>query len=348
MAHFRVIDADGHVTERNDQLMPYVTGHETARGSWAARSVHYPDDSWDRSLGGKLGTRASDAATWSGALDDGGMDLAVLYPTDGLGIGWLREPDAAIALARAWNDFFFHEFYQRDKRLLGVALVAPHDPVEAVKEMRRAMTELHMAGVMLPAVGCRLPLGHPSLDPIYAEAERLGAMIGVHATVRGPHTFGADMFDSFIEVHTMSHPVGQMAQITSMVFGGVPEKFPNLRIAYLEAGCTWVPYWANRMDEEFEKRGEVEAPLLKRKPSEYIRGGKLYFPVEDGESLVAPVADFLGHNQLFYASDFPHWDNSFPHSIQSLSERQDLTEELKQKILADNSERLYGLESSRS
>ncbi len=56
-----------------------------------------------------------------------------------------------------------------------------------------------------------------------------------------------------------------LRQLTAMVFGGIPEMFPKLRIGYLEVGCGWLPYWAERMDEEWEKRGKVEAPLCKKK-----------------------------------------------------------------------------------
>jgi len=106
-------------------------------------------------------------------------------------------------------------------------------------------------------------------------------MVGVHATVRGPQFFGADLFDRFIEVHTLSHAFAQMIQMTSMAFQGVFEMFPLLKVAFLEAGCTWVPYWLGRMDEEWEKRGALEAPGCKRKPSEYLTQNEI-----DAASLV--------------------------------------------------------------
>src|SRR6188472_1226298 len=83
-------------------------------------------------------------------------------------------------------------------------------------------------------------------------------MVGVHATVRGPHYFAGDMFDQFIEVHTLSHSFAQMMQACSMMFRGVFDRFPKLRVAFMEAGCSWAPYWFGRMNEEWEKRGEVE------------------------------------------------------------------------------------------
>ena len=116
-----------------------------------------------------------------------------------------------------------------------MALVPFQDVPEAVKELRRAVNELKLPGVMLPAVGLRLPLGHESFWPIYQEAEKLDCMVGIHATVRGPHYFAADMFDQFIEVHTLSHSFAQMMQCTSMMFRGVFDQFPKLRVAYMEA-----------------------------------------------------------------------------------------------------------------
>src|SRR5207245_8898689 len=182
-----------------------------------------------RSLGGRLGSNVNDAKTWLGIMDEGGLDTTVLYPTAGLGIGWVREPDFAVALCRAYNNFLHQEFLAVSPRLKGVALLPFQDVPEAVKELRRAVTELGMVGAFAPAVGLRLPLGHPEFHPIYAEAERLGSMVASHATVRGPHFFGADGFDKFVEVPTLSHPVAQVLQLTGMVFEVLPENFPRLR-----------------------------------------------------------------------------------------------------------------------
>ena len=99
-----VIDADGHITETDTQLKKYM------ESPWVDRtSTLYPIDNWDRSIGGTLGTRAADAKTWLNAMDEGGLTTAYLYPTGGLGIGWIREPDLAVSLCKAWNDFVSEE-----------------------------------------------------------------------------------------------------------------------------------------------------------------------------------------------------------------------------------------------
>ena len=335
---FEVIDADGHIVETDDQLREYLEAPFCNR-----RANFYPKDNWDRSLRGTLGSQVKDAQSWLDAMDQGDVSTAVLFPTGGLGISWVREPDFAVALARAYNNFVSEKFQKVSPRLRAVAVLPVQDVPETVKELRRAIQDLGLVGGMLPAVGLRTPLGHQDYWPIYEEAERLGCMLGVHATVRGPQFYGAELFDQFIEVHTLSHAFGQMIQMTSMVMRGVMERFPRLRIAFMEAGCTWVPYWAGRMDEEWEKRGAVEAPLCRKKPSEYIKSGQVYLHAEDYEPLIGPTAQLLGHEVLYYASDWPHWDHEFPENIDRLSQREDLSSEAKKWIFAETTKKLYGL-----
>src|SRR5678815_6118230 len=165
---FEVIDADGHITETDVQLKKYMPEKYVKRASTLTLG-----DSWDRSLSGKLGTRAEDAKSWLAAIDRGRVSTAVLYPTNGLSVGWIREPDVAVQYAQAWNNFCSEEFQQVSPRLKCVALVSFQDVPEAVKELRRAVKELKLVGLMLPAVGLRLPLGHESLLPISDEAEKL-------------------------------------------------------------------------------------------------------------------------------------------------------------------------------
>jgi predicted TIM-barrel fold metal-dependent hydrolase len=96
-----------------------------------------------------------------------------------------------------------------------------------------------------------------------------------------------------------------------------------------------------RMDEEWEKRGKVEAPLCVKKPSEYVRSGRVYFHAEDYEPLVGATADILTPQVLYYASDWPHWDSEFPKNIDHIRKRKDLAPEAKKWILAETAKRLY-------
>jgi uncharacterized protein len=333
-----IVDADGHVTESQEQLSRYLDEPYRRRPlgfPW------FPQDGWDRRLLGTLGEVAGDAATWLRAMDKGGMELAVLYPTLGLFMSFLRDRDWAVALCRAYNTLMYEEFIKVSPRLQAVALLPVQDPDAAAAELRRAVRELGHVGAMLAADGGHL-LGDPRFLPVFEEAHRLGVMLGVHAS--GSHLGGSgiELFSRFIQAHTCSHAFGQMRQFTSIVFEGIPERFPDLRIAFLEAGCGWAPYWMERMDDEYGKRA-VEAPALKKKPSEYVRGGTIYFSCEADEWLLPQAVKLVGENQIVYASDYPHWDNSYPGSLEEIRERGDLSTAQKNKILGDNARRLYGL-----
>ncbi len=339
MATLPVIDADGHVTETNEQVARYL--EEPYRRRPPTFSM-YPWDGWDRRLLGRLGDWAGDATAWLRALDEGGVESTVLYPTLGLFASFLKDAEWAGALCRAYNTFLHEEFVRVSPRLKAVALLPIQDPEAAARELRRGVRELGLVGGMLAADGSHL-LGDSRFLPIYEEAERLDTMLAIHASGSHLGGGGVELFPRFIQAHTVSHPFGQMRQLTSIVFEGIPERFPRLRLAFLEAGAGWAPYWMERMDDEYAKRGDAEAPALRKKPSDYIGAGTIYFSCEADEWLLPQAVRLVGENQIVYASDFPHWDHSFPASIKEIRERGDLTDAQKRKILADNARRLYRL-----
>jgi uncharacterized protein len=163
--------------------------------------------------------------------------------------------------------------------------------------------------------------------------------LGFHATMH--ESIGAFRFNNFINVHTMGHPVEQMISVCSVVVGGVLERFPRLRIAFLESGIGWVPFMMDRLDEEIEKRGADEAPWLTAKPSEYLTSGRCFFGVECGEKTIPDAVRTMGDNTLLYSSDFPHWDGDWPHTVGTVLGREDLSETTKRKMLHDNVARFY-------
>jgi len=334
---FTIVDADGHVTETQEQLAKYLDEPYRRRPTSV---LWFPQDGWDRRLLGTLGDWAGTAEQWLAALDRGGMETAVLYPTLGLFMSFLKDREWAVALCRAYNTFLHEEFIRKSPRLKAVALLPVQDPDASAKELRRAVRDLGLSGAMLAADGGHV-LGDERFVPIYEEAQRLNTMVGIHASGSHLGGGGVDLFPRFIQAHTCSHAFGQMRQLTSIVFEGIPERFPDLRIAFLEAGCGWAPYWMERMDDEYAKRAS-EAPALKKKPSEYIRAGNIYFSCEADEWLLPQALKLVGENQVVYASDFPHWDNSFPQSVDEIRDRGDLTDRQKQKVFADNARRLYG------
>ncbi|MBI2207544.1 MAG: amidohydrolase [Candidatus Rokubacteria bacterium] len=336
---FEIIDADGHVTETWEQLQRHL---EPPYDKRPPLPPYFPQDGWDRRLTGTLGQSANDGKAWVEACDAGGMAAAVLYPTLGLFMTFLHDPDWAVVLCRAYNSLLDKDFTGQSKRLHGVALLPPQDPTAAAQELRRCVKDYGFVAGMLPADGWSL-LGHARFDPIYAAAQELDVPIAFHASGTDMGSAGHEPFPKFIQAHTFSHVPAIMRQLVSTIFEGVPERFPRLKLAYLEAGCGWVPYFVQRMDEEFEKRGHVEAKALRRKPSAYLRSGNIYVSCEADEPLLPQAIEYLGADQILYASDFPHWDNSYPKSLKELTDRDDLSDEVKRKIFSENPRRLYRL-----
>jgi predicted TIM-barrel fold metal-dependent hydrolase len=336
MAQYRVIDADGHVRESMPRLKQLL-------GPLGERRSLFTNDAWDRQIRNTLGQVPDSPQQQLKDMDADNIEVGVLYPTAGLGIGLIPEDEYAAALASAYNTWL-SEFCQAEPaRLKAVALLAPQNLDAAVRELHRAVAELGHVAVMLPThVPLRPDWGHRYWDPLYAEAERLDVGIAFHhKSVHGELT--DQRFHNFITVHTVGHPVEQMISLSSVIAGGVVERFPRLRLAFLEGGVGWVPFWMDRMDEEVEKRGAAEAPYLKQRPSEYIKSGRFYFGVECEEHTIPDGVRWGLEDTLLYSSDYPHWDGDWPHTTKAVEERTDLSDEVKQKMMHDNAVRFYKL-----
>jgi uncharacterized protein len=142
-------------------------------------------------------------------------------------------------------------------------------------------------------------------------------------------------------MHTFSHAPEQLIACTAVIYSGLLEQFPTLRVAFLEAGAGWVPFWMEHMDGEWSKR-KFDAPLLKMLPSEYMRCGRVFVSCEPEEKTLPYVAEWLGADNILFPSDYPHWDGAFPEAVNELIERQDVSDQLKRKIFCENPQRLYG------
>lgn len=338
MAGYRVIDADGHVRESVEGIREFLEPR------WQRRNL-FPNDAWDRDLRGKLGAKPKGPEDQLAAMDEDGIDVMVLYPTAGLHVGSLHEPDFATAVSRAYNDWLCHFCKKDPARLKFVALLAPQDPHAAAAELERAVTRRGaIAGVLPTYLAQRPDFGDSLYDPIYATAQRLGVGLGFH-TGTSADSLGALRFRKFLSAHTIDHPAEQMMAMVATIVGGVFERFPNLRVAYLESGIGWVPYMMDRLDEEVEKRGADEAPYLTKLPSEYVTGGRIFFGVECGEKTIPDGVRWGLEATLLYSSDYPHWDGDWPNTVKAVRARTDLSDSTKQMMLHDNVARFYELDA---
>lgn len=330
-----VVDSDGHIEERDKDIRAHLPErYATRRGSLM------PSDGMDAGMGGRFGDRdINDVPTRLRDMDREGIDVSVLFPTSSFSMTKIVERDYAVAYARAYNDFIA-SVCKESPRVKAIGLLPWQDVPAAVKEANRAITELGLAGIAVATQGMKEHLGSQTFWPIYEELQRLDVPFCVHNRREAPR--GDDRFDSFLYMHTIGRPVETIIQFAGLMYGGVAEAFPRLRIGFMETGVGWVPYWMERMDEEWEKRGDVEAPLCKHKPSEYVLNGNWYFATEPEEGMLPYVMDRIGVDRILFASDYPHWDGMFPRVVSTIKGREDISEDAKRKILGDNAKRFYG------
>jgi predicted TIM-barrel fold metal-dependent hydrolase len=296
--------------------------------------------------------RGWDARSQLDAMDAESLDLAVLFPSRGLFVLGLDssdvlgsdglEPDFAAAIARAYNDWL-HDFRSiARERMLGAAMVAPHDVPEAVREARRCVEQLGMKAIFLaPACVNRRPWHHPVYDPLWAEIERLGVPVAFHGggqTYLTPD-FSLQVLDKLMMWHTFSQPLGVMFAAVCLCSGGVLERFPKLRVALLEGNCGWAPWLFHRLDEHYEWVGWHEARDLTMKPSEYFRRN-CFLSVEADEEPARQYVEWFGDENLVFSTDYPHGDSKYPHAVEAFA-KLPIPEASLRRIVGENWSRLY-------
>ncbi|MBI2986400.1 MAG: amidohydrolase [Deltaproteobacteria bacterium] len=342
----QAVDTDGHIFEKDEIVFEYLEPPYRGRKELLALPFFPGLDGFHRmarrvSGGKRYVVGADDPRSWLEVLDREGIDRTVIFPTMGLAIGFMQDPEWAVVVCRAYNSMMAERYIKFNRRLGAVALLPLQDIKEAAKELRRAVNELHMVGGVLAPVGFPKPLGDSYFDPLYEEAQKLGCPLGIHgAPARG---LGFDFFTSLIEARALSHPFAQMIHLTSLILEGALERFPRLKIASLEAGCEWIPFLMDRLDMEYKNRAR-QAPHLKKKPSEYMKGGQLYYHTELWEKMLPQAIERIGEDLFLYASDYPH-EPDLAEAIQDFEARTDLAKSAKRKILSDNGKRFYNMES---
>ena len=374
---FKVLDSDLHIVEPPDLWQRYIDPEFkdlTPRG----RTQGIADIQLTAPDGGKWGDtrppqeldeeqlRAVEAIAWRDraryipyeergwtgegqldAMDVEGIDAAVLYPSRGLFLLTIPGTDTrlAAAMARAYNDWLY-EFCQADtSRLMGAGMISVFDIEDAVSEARRCVEKLGFKGIFLrPNMVNGRNWHDPYYEPLWSTLEDLEVPLGFHEgglTLLGQvgEGFGAnDMLR-----HTLGDPGEQMIATVSICGGGVLERHPNLRVAFLEGNCSWLPFLMWRLDEHWERWRDVYGRELKMAPSDYFKR-QCFASVEPDETPAKYVIDYMGNDRLVFSTDFPHGDSRFPDSVDYFL-KLPISDEDKRKILWDNCANYYGLDN---
>ncbi|HUJ79003.1 MAG TPA: amidohydrolase family protein, partial [Nitrospiria bacterium] len=228
-------------------------------------------------------------------LDLEGVDTAVLYPTIGLRFCGISDFRLATAVCRAYNNWLADYCKAYPGRLIGVGTVPFQDPQSAIAEMRRVHEKLGFKAVFIrpnPLLGRNLD--HPDYHPFWQAAQEIGCPVGFHegGFSKKISTIGADRFTNLAYRHMLGHAMEQQIACMTMILGGVLEKFPRLKVVFLEAGGGWLPYWLDRMDHHRERLGWM-VPDCKLKPTEYFKR-QCMISVDPDEKTIPMVAELVG------------------------------------------------------
>ena len=279
-------------------------------------------------------------------MDADGIDAAFLYPSLGLFSGAIHDPELAAATCRAYNRWLADYCKPYPERLFGVAMLPMQSVDLAIEEMRHAREQLGMRGGFLrpnPYHGKKM-LSDPMYEPFWAMAEALDFSIGFHeGSTNAMPTVGVDRFeDDRAARHMISHTMEMMLAALGVIWGGVVDRHPRLRVAFLESGGGWIAPWLDRMDRHFDDLGFNEtAP--KTRPTELFQRN-CWISFEPVESSIAVLADYIGPHKIMWATDYPHPDGFFP-GAPKMVEKQlaGLSAATRSAVMAGGAKAFYGL-----
>lgn len=295
------------------------------------------------------------------------IGVQVNFPSALLSWPMAHDPKIGGAIARSYNDWMADISSAAPDRLKWVTVIDPGDVEESCREIRRTRA-MGSAGLMLLGTVGSKQLDHADLEPIWAAVAELDMPVAVHVGFCCP---GLDeMYFNIRDAMAVPFSFSQLLGFYAIVRSGLLDRYPNLRVGFMENGARWLDFLVKRFGE-FALKPSDRTPLnrvvdeIRRTtideakiggtgfrpnpykselmPEEYIRRGQIYVQAEVDEAQLPFIVDQYGDDFILYASDIPHDDHRIAEPIEVLMGRRDLGEETKHKILVDNGARFYGL-----
>lgn len=285
---------------------------------------------------------------WSGKaratyMDTDGIAAEVIYASVGMALCLHEDPAYKNACMQAYNRWLQGFCAELPERLFGLAQTAVLSVDSAIEDFRRAR-DMGFVGMMMPGHPVYEDYDHADYDALWECAEDLGLPVSFHIlTSREGSLFAPGR----------GHPLNNFLRIIRavqdvvglMVFGGVFERHPRLKMVCAEADAGWLPHYMYRMDHAalVSAPGGI-LPGLSRLPSEYLRSN-VYVTFQD-DWIAFKTAHLLDAGQLLWANDFPHTDSTWPRSQELIGKHAaELSEEQRQAILRDNVAKVFGLDA---
>jgi hypothetical protein len=276
-------------------------------------------------------------------MDAMGVDIACMFPTPMLFLGTTPRKDVEVALARAYNAWLCEEVLAADPRIKSTLYLPFQDADACYKMVQDFGDKKGVIGFTIVSPGKK-----PVYDNAFMKTWRAIEERNLTLVFHGAYTWGGDqhaeLCNRFIAVHALGFTWFNILHMTNWLVNGLPERFPKLKPVWIESGLAWIPFLMQRLDNEWMMRSS-EVPLLKRKPSDYMR--EMFYStqpmemVNNREALELTFKMINAETQLLYSSDYPHWDMDLPSTIYDLPF---LSEQTKRNILGGNAKRAFNLE----
>ena len=272
--------------------------------------------------------------------DRDGVQAEVLYGILGATMR-LNDDEAAAEMLRIYNEWLAGFCKAHPDRYAGLANVPNHSIEAAVGEIERVARRGNVKGLEISRRHDMTPLWDPWWNPVWDAAAASGLPMHFH-TIGGPRRdFSQLTGKTLLAARAASITSFQMHMaevLMSIIFAGVLERHPNLKVVIGESGTGWIPYILDRMDAEWED--QFKELDLKMKPSAYWR--RQCYATYQSDPIGVKLLDDLGEDNIMWGSDFPHPDGIYPDSQEYIQkELGHLPEATRKKIVCDNAAKLY-------
>ena len=271
-----------------------------------------------------------------------GVQAEVIYGVLGASMR-LNDNEAATELLRIYNEWLADFCAAAPDRFAGLASIPSHDVDAAVAEIQNVAERGVLKGIEVANTHDMAPLFDPSWKPVWEVANE--AQLPIHYHTIGPkNDYNFDNMAALqrrqaFAVHITSFQLAMSKIIMEIIYGGVLEAYPKIKVVIGESGIGWIPYILDHMDLEWED--QFKDLTLKMKPSDYWR--RQCFATYQSDPIGLRLLDILGEDNVMWGSDFPHPDGVWPDSKAFIErEFEHIPKTIKHKILCDNAAELYG------
>lgn len=306
--------------------------------------THPEDLKWTgKKYGVNIHPSCHDGAARLAVMDEDGVDAEMLYPPQRAMLTFMKNKDVGAHLAgiRAYNRWLKDGFCAPDpERLIGIFQI-PNVGIEtAVAELERAMKEGYR-GVAIsawPSGGENLSAGD---DPFWDAAATLGMPVSIHLLLAAQQTKTVASQKAAVAIGATAFAL-TMPLITELIFQGVFDRFPLLRMAAVETGVGWIPHFLEMTDDRYWRNRHWTNTKLKKVPSDYFRDHWLATFIVDRAGVA--VRHLVGVDNMAWSTDFPHHGNDWPYSRRTIDSLfADVPADERRKIVCDNAARFWGL-----